>query len=377
MKKKTVLTEPEDRTIRIGNFKNKKRFGDLSDKQLKNIAHWNELTKEEKKNVKKNEGRIIAGLTIPSSILGGYISKKSAKGALIGGSLGAASGSIMAALGRKKHSKDAKAAEEVLKKRQKEFGWATSKLIRPLKAKVGRARKKTAEKLVESASKNDDKKSQAIESFRKSGGVSLSDPRAKSQAKKVLLEENPGMIEKITKDSGGSYYNRAQKKINISPEEATADTLFHEIGHAKIVEGKAGRISKKLDSINQKSKQKLEEKGGLKEIKNIILTNTSDRYTYRDGLNLGVVGRKAKSGIESVKDLGLQAKKGISEYLTERKASKIGFKDLRKAGFTKKELKEGMKRQKAANNTYKHASLRDVKTRLANVVNIPSRRAGY
>lgn len=112
---------PEDVTIRIGHFANKKRLGDLTDKQLKNIAAWNNKTDEQKKNVKKNSAIIIGSQAGIGGLLGESFSKpgKKLKGAGIGAGIGTAVGAGFTLAGGKLHKKHAEAAEKVLENRSK------------------------------------------------------------------------------------------------------------------------------------------------------------------------------------------------------------------------------------------------------------------
>lgn len=109
---------PEDTTIRIGHIKNKQKLGDLSDKQLKNIARWDGgLTKKEKQNVKKT----YAGVIVPSAIVGGLIGNScgGAKNTAIGSAIGTAVGTGIVAMGDRMHKKQAIAAKKVLENRKK------------------------------------------------------------------------------------------------------------------------------------------------------------------------------------------------------------------------------------------------------------------
>lgn len=119
-KKEEGDTRPEDVTIRIGHFANKKKLGELTDKQLKNIAAWNNKTDEQKKNVKKNSAIVIGSQAGVGALLGNSIAKNNKlKGTGIGAAVGAAVGAGFTAAGSKLHKKHAKAAEKVLENRSK------------------------------------------------------------------------------------------------------------------------------------------------------------------------------------------------------------------------------------------------------------------
>lgn len=100
-----------------------KTVEELTDKQLKNIAHYNNLSKKEKENVIKNTARSAALLSIPSAATGAFIAnKRTGKGALIGGGIGVATAIGMGISGHRLHKKQADAAEKELQKRkQKKF----------------------------------------------------------------------------------------------------------------------------------------------------------------------------------------------------------------------------------------------------------------
>ena len=112
---KKFSKSPEDVTIRIGTWDNKQKLGDLSDKQLRNIASWNHKSPKAKKNVRNNKISVIA----PSSLVGGITGYQTGgmKGAAIGTAVGAGIGGGIVLAADRLHKKQAKAAEEVLKKR--------------------------------------------------------------------------------------------------------------------------------------------------------------------------------------------------------------------------------------------------------------------
>lgn len=95
-----------------------KEIGELSDKQLKNIAAYDNLTEDEKRNIIINTSKYAIPLTIGSGIIGAGLSKNK-KGAVIGAALGGGSMAGMAISGHRLHKKQAKAAKKELEYRKK------------------------------------------------------------------------------------------------------------------------------------------------------------------------------------------------------------------------------------------------------------------
>ena len=108
-------------TIRIGHWNNKKKFSELTDKQLRNIANYENESHPGYKKVVKNlatvggiSGTAIKGITAKDKIL-----KNSIKGATIGTILGAGAGAVLSYGGHKLHTKHVKYAKDELAKREK------------------------------------------------------------------------------------------------------------------------------------------------------------------------------------------------------------------------------------------------------------------
>lgn len=118
LRQRNFSENPEDVTIRIGNINNKKKLGELTDRQLENIAKWNNLSKDEKKNVRINSAKVI----LPSTLVGfgiGMANKGTNKSAAVGGLIGAGIGSGIVIGGDRLHKYHANAAEKVLEKRKR------------------------------------------------------------------------------------------------------------------------------------------------------------------------------------------------------------------------------------------------------------------
>lgn len=95
-----------------------KKISELSDKQLKNVAAYNNLSKEEKKNIVKNSTILGIPMSIGSGLIGAGISKNKKVGAAIGASIGASTMAGMAISGHKLHKKQAAAAEKEIEYRK-------------------------------------------------------------------------------------------------------------------------------------------------------------------------------------------------------------------------------------------------------------------
>lgn len=104
----------------------------LTNKQLIEVARYNNPTEEEKKNRKQNTNKVISSLVRPLSISGAIIGgssrlhkgsravlKGAALGTAIGTGIGLASGITLKKLGHKHHKKAAEVAEDELKTRNK------------------------------------------------------------------------------------------------------------------------------------------------------------------------------------------------------------------------------------------------------------------
>lgn len=110
-------------TIRIGHWRNKKKFSELTDRQLKNIANY----EKGKKDLYKNHPKYVLWRDyLKPTLVGGSVGAtigagkgKLVKGAGIGALSGAAFSIIVNHSGNKLHLKHAEYARKELEKRNK------------------------------------------------------------------------------------------------------------------------------------------------------------------------------------------------------------------------------------------------------------------
>jgi outer membrane lipoprotein SlyB len=108
-------------TIRIGHWNNKKKFSELTDKQLRNIANYENKSHPGYKKVIKDLATVggISGAAVKGFMAEDRILKNSVKGATIGTILGAGAGAALSYGGHKLHTKHVKYAKDELAKREK------------------------------------------------------------------------------------------------------------------------------------------------------------------------------------------------------------------------------------------------------------------
>ena len=117
-----LFTKKEDtdyKNVKVYLVGGTKRISELSDKQLKNVAAYNNLSKEEKKNIIKNSTIFGIPMSISGGLIGAGISKNKKVGAVIGAGLGASTMAGMAISGHKLHKKQATAAEKEIEYRKR------------------------------------------------------------------------------------------------------------------------------------------------------------------------------------------------------------------------------------------------------------------
>jgi preprotein translocase subunit Sec63 len=100
----------------IGGTKN---ISELTDKQLKNVAAYDNLSEEEKKNVVKNISKFAIPISLEGGALGYLVSKNKKLGAGLGAAVGATALTGLAISGHKLHKKQAKAAKKEIEYRNK------------------------------------------------------------------------------------------------------------------------------------------------------------------------------------------------------------------------------------------------------------------
>ena len=111
-----IFSEKEP-TIRRGHWRNKKKFSELTDKQLRNIANY-----ENEKHPGYTRATLLSAATggITGTMLGAAMPKwKVGKSALIGTGIGTLYGLGISAAGHNLHTKQVKYAKKELAKRNK------------------------------------------------------------------------------------------------------------------------------------------------------------------------------------------------------------------------------------------------------------------
>ena len=120
VRRSKIYSEKEP-TIRIGRWNNKKKSSELTDKQLRNIANYENESHPGYKKVIKDLAIVggISGAAVKGIMAKDRILKNSIKGATIGTILGAGAGAALSYGGHKLHTKHVKYAKDELAKREK------------------------------------------------------------------------------------------------------------------------------------------------------------------------------------------------------------------------------------------------------------------
>ena len=96
-----------------------KKISELTDKQLKNIATYDNLSEKEKKSIVKNVSKFAIPMSLGGGALGYAVSKNKKLGAGLGAATSATALAGMAISGHKLHKKQAKAAKKEIEYRNK------------------------------------------------------------------------------------------------------------------------------------------------------------------------------------------------------------------------------------------------------------------
>ena len=96
-----------------------KKISELTDKQLKNVAAYDNLSKREKKNIIKNSIKFGIPMSAGGALIGANLSKNKKVGAVIGASIGASTMAGMAISGHKLHKRQATAAKKEIEYRKR------------------------------------------------------------------------------------------------------------------------------------------------------------------------------------------------------------------------------------------------------------------
>lgn len=274
---------------------------------------------------------------------------------------------------------------------QRQFGWTTSKIIRPLKSKIGHVRRSAADKLYQSGLKSG-AKNEAVEaelekiqtitnkSLRNSllkhevpkanATVAYGSGAGKSNGATIYRENIKPGFGNLTKyapprDEGVKFLKRILKKEGRSSgiamsKDSGIEFLAHELGHAqgKIAKGKRGLISAS-DPRNLKNSG---DKGSISHFKE------RSRFEIRES------GGKKVGFKESLKDLLTNSRNSRAIIAEENAATREGIKMLKRHGATPEELKLAERNLGLVGDTYRNAGKKSVKTSLGRVIDIPSRR---
>lgn len=272
---------------------------------------------------------------------------------------------------------------------QRQFGWATSKIIRPLKSKIGHARRSAAKELYQSGMESKAKNKATVAELKRSKKIinkSLRNSLLKHEAPlanatvsyKAKIGKGNGAA--ISRDSIKPGFGELTKSFDPRDENiklikkilkkdgrtgialrknSGVETLAHELGHAQgnIASGKRGLIASSdprnasgkymgsISTFKEKSRKEIMESGGKK------------------------VGFK-----ESLKDLLTNSRNSKAIIAEENAASREGIKMLKRHGATPEELKLAERNLGLAGDTYRNARKATLKTSLGRLIDIPSRR---
>lgn len=241
---------------------------------------------------------------------------------------------------------------------QKEFGFK-----RKAVATIGRFRRNTARKLLDSAKKDIDKAKTA--ELLSKNSPRLSNPEID---KKLLGEvESRGVEVKKFQGEGKSVYN---SKLNrVVYKSGNTDSLAHETGH--VINDKNGKGLQKL--ITEKTNNKygdIRKKRTSNSFRYVTQVNSNGKFRT-EAVKRGQVGQSFKKSIKDLKD-GIIG--GTIIGMEESTATKRGLNLLKKSGATKDELKTAKTNLKNSRDTYKYNTRAYNKSLLSNAINIKSRR---
>lgn len=271
---------------------------------------------------------------------------------------------------------------------QREYGFVTSKLIRPMRAKIGRARRNMADKLYQSGKeevrrayqevKNKSQSKVRNKNLRNSilrtevpkvkstvlfnsdkiaetgGGStvfksSLNDPKVVRNMKSVGGKKDKKLIDKVIKDG------RNLESGIFLEKNPGVETLAHELGHAKgrVSGGLRGKISRLDPRINRQGRGTLDVYDAR-----FIPAQGNDRIGFKD----------------AVKDYFNNIKNSRLIVAEENAASREGLRMMKRNGASKEELSRAKENLRIAGDTYRSAGKRATRTSLGRIIDIPSRR---
>lgn len=267
---------------------------------------------------------------------------------------------------------------------QREFGWATTKLIRPLKAGIGRTRRKVADKLYESGNQKLVKARERAQQVLKNGvkNKTLRNQILRNEAPKAKTTVSYRANDIASQGGGGAaiyksdvdgrtrefldnpFVGRGEKQLikKITKGERASgiaiskgrgeEVLAHELGHArgKVSNGIRGLISRSdpRSAIGYQGSVSVYKKG----------TDPTKRVGF----------------IQSVKDHLSGVKNSKLVIAEENAASREGLNILKRNGATKEELAKARENLRAAGDTYRLVGKKAARSSLGRIIDIPSRR---
>ena len=135
-------------------------------------------------------------------------------------------------------------------------------------------------------------------------------------------------------------------------KSAGVETIGHEVGHAQSFDSRAKKLKTTVDSLN----------------------GTSGNITIHSPKLIDHSGKTKVSFKDAFHDLTNNISQGRKNLKEEKEASKRGINMIKKYGGTKEQVKQAKENLGHAYDTYKHTNRASIKTSLANLIDIPSRR---
>lgn len=268
---------------------------------------------------------------------------------------------------------------------QREFGFITSKVVRPMRVGIGKTRRKIANKLYQPGSIVDKMKNAERRLQIKTVGnetlmnnlIANEAPKAKTMisfdAKRLAAQGGGGTTvykrdlsndivkqindEKYLLKGDKEFINKIYGDKNIKSgiainKKAGEAILAHELGHAQGIT-----------------------KGGLRGLISRSDPRNVQNYTGTLGLYNGKSVAKEKVGfLRSVKDHLSNVKTSKLIQAEENAATRSGLKMLKRNGATKEELRAAKDKLSAGGDTYKLSGKYATRTSLGRIIDIPSRR---
>lgn len=248
-----------------------------------------------------------------------------------------------------------------------------SGIKRTLRKNVGRARRKMAGNIDKSIERDLINKRVAENKGKELSKELHRISETTDPAKKKLEEiSKSGKIE-VRYDPLGPNLSPNGKSLGV-PENVSLGELGHELGHLKNSNGSNGKVFKLINNIGQ-SKKSLDELKIIDSIKDYPIIATKRGRSLISNSNI----RENTNKFFESDNLTESAKRFIRGRLLvqdEKNASKWALKRI-KNKLSPKVYKLEKNRQKAANDTYKHAIKVSSKIPLRNKIQIPSKKGDF